>query len=168
VVEEQLLEAKSKIQKALAGTQDAGKRDQLEHALASIDLWLRSHQATRPKTTLCYDIDDLTDRERVMARLAKKSGRGRNVLYHGTRCLPAVLKVGKLIPPLLGERAICFSRSAEVAAYFACLPGDASERRSPGILVLNRSSLACSYKIEASRYDEKSSRNEREEIIGSA
>jgi hypothetical protein len=165
LVKEQLLEAKPAIQKALAGTIGARERDQLEHTLASIDLWLRSQQATKPKTTLCYEIDDLTDRERVMARLAKKSGRGRNVIYHGTRCLSAVLKIGKLLPPLSGERAICFSRSAEVAAHFAFLPGHASERRHPGILVLDKGSLACSYKIEPSRYDEQSSRNEREEII---
>jgi hypothetical protein len=100
-----------------------------------------------------------------MARIAKKLGRGRNVIYHGTRRLADVLRAGKLVPPLEYECAVFFSRSAEVAAYFACFLGEKDDHLFPGVLVLDRDSLAHSYRIEPNRYDVSSDRNEREEAI---
>jgi hypothetical protein len=63
---------------------------------------------TKPKTPHCA---------------SPELGRGRDVIYHGTRQLPSVLKTGKLVPPPSGECAIFFSRSAEVAALLRQLPG---------------------------------------------
>lgn len=164
-VEQQLLAARPIVQKALKGAKNDHGRDELKHLLSSINRHLREIRRRKPRPVIYYEIDDLTDRERIMARIAKRISRGREVVYHGTRQLPAVLKTGKLIPPLWGERAVFFSRSAEVAAYFACLLGHASERRSPGILVLDKRSLGHCYRIEPNRYDQFSQRNEREEAI---
>src|SRR5262245_43461682 len=46
------------------------------------------------------------DREIIMARLARKIGRGRDAIYHGTRHLPAVLRMGKLLPSETGQKAV--------------------------------------------------------------
>ena len=53
----------------------------------------------------------LTDREIVMARLARKIGRGHDAIYHGTRHLPLVLRIGKLLPAKIGDHAVFFTRS---------------------------------------------------------
>jgi hypothetical protein len=101
----------------------------------------------------------------MMARLAKKIGRGREVIYHGTRALPAVLRAGELIPADRAESGVFFTRSAEVAADFACLMGEKSEQRSPGVLVLDRNSLRHRYRLQPNRYDQFHDRNEREEAV---
>ena len=100
-----------------------------------------------------------------MARLAKDIGHGRDVIYHGTRALPAVMRAGKLIPPDWAECAVFFSRSPQVAAYFACLMGEKEERRSPGILILDRNSLRQRYRLEPNCYDPFHDHNEREEAV---
>jgi hypothetical protein len=133
--------------------------------IEALNRGLRHLRRKRTPPALYYDFDALTDRERVMARLAKKLGEGRNVIFHGTRRLVDVLRSGKLMPPLDLECAVFFSRSAEVAAYFAGFLGDKGDQLSPGILVLDRDSLARSYRIEPNRYDVFSERNEREEAI---
>jgi hypothetical protein len=69
------------------------------------------------------------------------------------------------VPPRFGETGIFFSRSPETAAYFAGLLGTECERYSPGLLVLNRGSLIQRYRLDPSRYDEGSDRDEREEVI---
>lgn len=81
------------------------------------------------------------------------------------RALPEVMRAGKLVPPDFAESAVFFTRSAEVAAYFACLRGEKEERRSAGVLTLDRSSLRQSYRLEPDRYDPFDGRNEREEAV---
>ena len=130
---------------ALAIATNAADRRYLKGAIASIDRTLKSLKAKRakrkPSATPFREIDTLTDRERVMASLARKIGRGSEAIYHGTRRLPDVLRRGKLVPPLSGETGIFFSRSPETAAYFASLLQTKASRYSPGVLVLNRRSL---------------------------
>ncbi|MCK1709016.1 MULTISPECIES: hypothetical protein [unclassified Bradyrhizobium] len=63
------------------------------------------------------------------------------------------------------ECAVFFSCSPEVAAYFACLRGEKEERRSAGVLILDRSSLRQRYRLEPNRYDPFDGRNEREEAV---
>jgi hypothetical protein len=117
----------------------------------------------RGRPNICREIDELTARERVMARLAKEIGRGREVIYHGTRALPEVLRSGKLIPSESGDCWVSFTRSPEVAAYFACLLGSKRDRHSPGVLILDKRSLRQRYRFEPHRYDDV--RNEREEAV---
>jgi hypothetical protein len=102
-----------------------------------------------------------TDRIIVAARLARAIGRGRDAIYHGTRFPEKVLRGGKLMPHGGG---VSFSRSPEVAAYFAHLIGSEGDRYSPALLVLDRSSLRQVYRLEATRYDEEWD-DESEEIV---
>jgi hypothetical protein len=105
-----------------------------------------------------------TDREIVMARLARKIGRGHDVIYHGTRHLPLVLRIGKLLPSDFGDTAVFFTRSPEVAAYWAGMIGEKIDQFCGGILALNRTSLAQNYRLEPSRYAEEWD-DEREESV---
>jgi hypothetical protein len=165
---EALVGLRAKHEEALVGATKAD-RNNLNGAIASIDRTLKSLKAKRakrkPLATPLREIDTLTDRERVMASLARKIGRGSEAIYHGTRRLPDVLRRGKLVPPLSGETGIFFSRSPETAAYFASLLQTKVSRYSPGVLVLNRRSLIQNYRLEPSRYDPESNQDEREEVI---
>jgi hypothetical protein len=152
-IEQRLLDKRAEYNEALATVKKAAERNQLKKMIAAMNRGLRAVRKKKRRPPLFYDLDALTDRERVMARLAKKLGRGRNVIYHGTRRLADVLRAGKLVPPLESECAVFFSRSAEVAAYFASFLGDKEDLFSPGVLVLDRDSLARSYRIEPNRYD---------------
>jgi hypothetical protein len=104
----------------------------------------------------------LTDREIVAARLARAIGRGRDAIYHGTRAPEKVLRSGKLMP---NGGGVSFSRSPEVAAYFAHLIGTEGDRYSPALLVLDRSSLIQAYRLEPCRYMETVQADEREETV---
>ena len=103
-----------------------------------------------------------TDREIVMARLARKIGRGHDAIFYGTRHLPLVLRSGKLLPE---KTAVFFTRSPEVAAYWANMMGREMDQFCGGILILNRTSLVQNYRLEPSRYTEDWKYDEREEII---
>jgi hypothetical protein len=106
--------------------------------------------------------DALTDREIAAARLARAIGRGYDAIYHGARDPEKVLRSGKLIPFIDG---VSFSRSPEVAAYFAHLMGREVDQWSPVVLVLDRSSLIQTYRLEPCRWDETREADEREEIV---
>jgi hypothetical protein len=103
-----------------------------------------------------------SDREHVFARLARDIGRGHDAIYHGTRAPVEVLRSGKLKPDTTGK--ISFSRSPEVAAHFATLIGDWSVRWVPALLVLNRSSLIQTYRLDPWRYNEDWV-DEQEEVV---
>jgi hypothetical protein len=102
-----------------------------------------------------------TDRVIVAARLARAIGRGHDAIYHGTRAPEKVLRSGKLMSPA-GE--VSFSRSPEVAAYFAYLMSTENNHYSPALLVLDKNSLRQVYRLEATRYDEEWA-DEREEVV---
>jgi hypothetical protein len=103
-----------------------------------------------------------SDREHVFARLARDIGRGHAAIYHGTRLPIEVLRSGKLKPD--GSGAVSFSRSPEVAAYFALLVGDGITRWTPAVLVLDRSSLIQTYRLDPWRYGEDWD-DEQEEVV---
>jgi hypothetical protein len=103
-----------------------------------------------------------SDREIVAARLARAIGRGHHAIYHGTRAPEKVLRSGKLIPSIDG---VSFSRSPEIAAYFAHLMGREVDQWSPALLVLDRNSLIQTYRLEPSRFMETVEADEREETV---
>jgi hypothetical protein len=107
----------------------------------------------------------LTDQEIVLARLARRIGRGHDAIFHGTRHLPLVLRIRKLLPPAIGDPAVFLTRSPEVAAYWAGRLGDERDQFTRGILVLNRASLVQNYRLEPSRDAEDWKYNEREESV---
>jgi hypothetical protein len=101
-----------------------------------------------------HEMSLLTDRELVMAKLARKLAWGRDAIFHGTRYANETLRTGKLIPPDWGDRAICITRSPETAAYFALMLGREVDHWSGAILVLSRASLCQRYRLEPHRYDD--------------
>jgi hypothetical protein len=105
-----------------------------------------------------------TDREIIMARLARKIGRGHDAIFHGTRHLPAVMREGKLLPSKWGQKAVFFTRSPELASYWANMMGSERDHYSGGILVFDRGTLTRTYRLEPSRYTNDWS-DEREESI---
>jgi hypothetical protein len=143
---------------------ETDKRD-VRLAIRNLDEALKDLRRPGRPTRLLRELDKLTDRERVLAQLARQQAKGADVLFHGTRHMSAVLRSGKLIPPKIGEQAIFFTRSAETAAYWALLVGFDWEKRSAGILVLDRRTLSHNYRIRPSRYDLTSERDEREESL---
>jgi hypothetical protein len=106
--------------------------------------------------------DSRHDRAIVAARLARAIGRGHDAIYHGTRAPQKVFRSGKLIPHGGG---VSFSRSSEIAAYFAYLVASERDGYLPALLVLNRSSLRQVYRLEPTRYAEDWERDEQEEIV---
>jgi hypothetical protein len=108
------------------------------------------------------DSDSCAERVIVAARLARAIGRGQDVIYHGTRAPEKVLRSGKLIP---NGGGVSFSRSPEVAAYFAYLVASERDGYLPALLVLDRSSLRQVYRLEPTRYAEDWDNDEQEEIV---
>lgn len=90
---------------------------------------------------------EYTTAERELALLARKLATNRDVLYHGTRYRQSILKTETLFRPEVGVDAVFFTRSPEVAAYWALLKRDDDEGRG-SILVCDRQSLASRYKIK--------------------
>jgi hypothetical protein len=96
----------------------------------------------------------LQAREKLMAELAKNYAAGRQTIFHGTRHVEDVLDDGILYPSLHGDSAISFTRSAEIAAYFALLPGRVNDLYSGGVLVLDRRRLARDHRLERFTYED--------------
>ena len=87
-----------------------------------------------------------SEAERRLAGLARKVAMQRNVLYHGTRHVQSVLTTGVLFPPDEGGK-VCFTRSADEAAYWALLPRTEDEGHG-AILIFDRQLLHCRYRIK--------------------
>jgi hypothetical protein len=87
-----------------------------------------------------------TEAERQLAAIVRKAAMGRDVLYHGTRHAQSILKIGVLFPVEDGGK-VCFTRSAEEAAYRALRPRTEDEGRG-AVLIFDRQLLHCRYKIE--------------------
>jgi hypothetical protein len=164
-IQQQLIKARAEFKAMLRQAPSNSERKWLTDQIATVNIALRDLRKKRGRPKIYRELDELTEHERVMARMAKDIGRGRDVIYHGTRALQEVMRAGKLIPANLMEPAVFFTRSPEVAAYFACLRGEKKERRSPGVLILDRSSLRQCYRLEPNRYDYFHDRNEREEAV---
>ena len=89
-----------------------------------------------------------SDAERELAGAARQTAMNRDVLYHGTRYPKLILRTGVLFRAEGGGKTVCFSRSPEVAAYWALLERDDDEARG-AILVFDRRSLERRYEIKS-------------------
>ena len=86
--------------------------------------------------------------ERQLAWLACRKAMNQNVLYHGTRYATSILKARAIFRSATGDRKVCLTRSANVAAYWALMERDDDEGQG-SIFILNRDSLERRYKIIA-------------------
>jgi hypothetical protein len=80
-VERQLLDKRVACRDALALATKAAERDQLNKMIAVMNRGLRALRKKKCPPPMYYDLDALTDRERVMARLAKKGHWSRKGRY---------------------------------------------------------------------------------------
>ena len=96
----------------------------------------------RPK----FDLVAARAQSRSLAKNARAFARGQDVLFHGTRYRERVLVSGilKFSP---GGQTVSFTRSPDVAAYWATLPRDDDEGAG-AVLVFDRASLRARYKLE--------------------
>ena len=85
---------------------------------------------------------------RRLANMARNKASDRDALFHGSRYGQLILRTGVLLRAEYGEKKVCLTRSAEVAAYWALLERDNDEGRG-AILIFDRRSLERRYGIEA-------------------
>ena len=88
-----------------------------------------------------------TEVVRQLAGMARQKAMDRDALYHGTRYAELILKTGVLFYSDPGDLKVSFTRSPEVAAYFALLERDDDEGRG-SIFIFDRQSLERRYKVE--------------------
>ena len=81
-----------------------------------------------------------TAAERQLAGIARQKAMNQDVLYHGTRYAKSILKRGALFRSAFGDQKVCFTRFAEVAAYWALVERDDDEGRG-SIFIFDRNSL---------------------------
>jgi hypothetical protein len=91
------------------------------------------------------------DLEFWISEVSRDLAIGINPLFHGTRYPLTILKSGKLIPGPCGDVAVCFTRSALVAAYWATLPRDDGEDRG-AVFVFDRDRLSTCYQFDTSEH----------------
>jgi hypothetical protein len=99
-VEEELSSFHTHLKDRARQTTKGDDRKKLEEEIDILNIALCDLRTKRKRPKIYHELDKLTAIERTMAHLAKDVGRGRDVVYHGTRHLPAVLKSGKLTPGL--------------------------------------------------------------------
>ena len=85
---------------------------------------------------------------RQLAGMARQKAMDRDALYHGTRFAELILKTEVLFYSDPGHPKVSFTRSPEVAAYFALLERDYDEGRG-SVFIFDRQSLERRYKVEA-------------------
>jgi hypothetical protein len=85
---------------------------------------------------------------RQLAGMARQKAMDRDALYHGTRFAELILKTGVLFYSDPGDPKVSFTRSPEVAAYWALLERDDDEGRG-SVFIFDRQSLERRYRLEA-------------------
>lgn len=85
--------------------------------------------------------------ERAFVASVRKLSKGRDVLFHGTCYGRQILAENRLRHPLFGSEAVSFTRSPEVAVYWALL--ERTPREEIGaVLILDRWRLRTRYRLE--------------------
>jgi hypothetical protein len=100
-------------------------------------------------SAFCFNelkFDQYTPQKLFLREKARALGRGRDVLFHGTRYRESILASGILrFTP--GVQTLSFTRSPDVAAHWAALPRE-DEEQAGAVLVFDRTSLRARYKLE--------------------
>lgn len=81
-----------------------------------------------------------------ISRLVRCVARRRDVIFHGTRYPRKIIHENRLTCRTVGHLAISFTRSPEIAAYWALLYRDSEEARG-AVLVIDRTRLRCRYRL---------------------
>jgi hypothetical protein len=90
--------------------------------------------------------DQYTPQKQFLRDKARALGRGRDVLFHGTRYRESILASGFLrYTP--GVDTLSFTRSPDVAAHWAAIPRE-DEEQAGTVFVFDRASLRARYKLE--------------------
>jgi len=89
-----------------------------------------------------------TEAVRRLAGMARQKAMDRDALYHGTRYAELILNTGVLFYSDPGQPKVSFTRSPEVAAYWALLERDDDEGRG-SVFIFERQSLERRYKVVA-------------------
>lgn len=91
--------------------------------------------------------------ELTLSKIARAKAKGRDAIYHGTRFPRALFAENILRSSDTGDDVICFSRSPDVAAYFALMQRYWDEQPIDegrgALLVLDRPKLSARYRLEA-------------------
>jgi len=82
-----------------------------------------------------------------LALAAIRAASAQDVLSHGTRSLGRILADDTILRSPSGQIAVSFTRSPEVAAYWALLPRGYRGEEG-GILVLSRDALASRFRLD--------------------
>src|SRR5262249_13833457 len=85
---------------------------------------------------------------RQLAGMARQKAMDRDALYHGTRFTKLILNTGVLFYSDPGDPKVSFTRSPEVAAYWALLERNYDEGRG-SVFIFDRQSLKRRYKVKA-------------------
>lgn len=104
---------------------------------------------------------------RVLATSARTICTAGGLLYHGTPASAEIMKTGALLYSGCGMPAVSFSRSPEVAAYWAVLPRD-EPFEVAAVLAFSRRALQATYRLEPFSFFEGSAdplEDEMEEIV---
>lgn len=104
---------------------------------------------------------------RSLAASARTIGRGNSVLFHGTPSPKEILDCGALLPAESGMPSVSFSRSADVAGYWAVLPRE-EDFKIAAILVFDRETMRSAYRLEPFSFFERQGgelQDEMEEIV---
>ena len=88
-----------------------------------------------------------TEAIRQLAGMARQKAMDRDALYHGTRYAELILKTGVLLYSDPGQPKVSFTRTPEVAAYFALLERDDDEGRG-SVFIFDRQSLERRYNFK--------------------
>jgi hypothetical protein len=85
---------------------------------------------------------------RLLSKKARAIARGQDVLFHGTRYRERILASGILKFSDPGPNYLSFTRSPDVAAYWATSVPREDDEGAGAILVFDRASLRTRYKLE--------------------
>src|SRR5262245_50967826 len=85
--------------------------------------------------------------EKLLAAEVRSQARGRDVVFHGTRYPRRILADQTLKSASAGDEAVCFSRSPDMAAYWAAQQRRDNGEQTGAVLILDRVALRSRYPL---------------------
>lgn len=85
--------------------------------------------------------------EKRLAAEARSQARGREVVFHGTRYPRRILADQMLKGAAVGDEVVCFSRSPDMAAYWATSGRYDDDEETGAVLILDRVALRSRFRL---------------------